>query len=247
MNIVDAIIILIIISSALIGYKRGFTKELVCFLGFFFVIVFSFIFKNPLSKILYEYLPFFKFTGLIKGVTSLNIILYEIISFFIIASILLIILKILMFATTIFEKLLKITIVLGIPSKILGFVVGIIEGITWSFIIIYIFSLPIFNLDIIHESKLKDPILKYTPILSTVVDDTVKASNEFIELKDEYKENKINNDEFDLKSLDILLKYKIVSVDSVETLVKKDKISIENIDILLNKYKEEQNENRITK
>lgn len=239
MNIVDAVIILLIISSGIIGYKRGFTKELVCFLGFFIVIILSFILKNPLSKILYEYLPFFKFAGLIKGVTSLNIILYEIISFFIVLSILIVILKVLMFATTIFEKLLKITIVLGVPSKILGFLVGIVEGIAWSFIIIYIFSLPIFSIDIIHKSTLKEPILKYTPVLSVVANDTVEASNEFVLLKEDYKNKKINNNEFDLKSLDILLKYKIVSVDSVEILVNKDKIKIKNINNLLNKYKEE--------
>ncbi len=43
-------------------------------------------------------------------------------------SILTIILKVLTLATNIFEKLLKMTIILGIPSKLLGMVAGFVEG-----------------------------------------------------------------------------------------------------------------------
>jgi uncharacterized membrane protein required for colicin V production len=240
MSIVDAIIILIILSSAFLGFKRGFTKELVCFLGFFAIIILAFILKNPLSTILYEYLPFFKFSGLFKGATSLNIILYEVISFFIVVSILLIIFKVIMFATTIFEKLLKATILLGLPSKILGLIVGIIEGITWSFIILYILSLPLFNIDVVNKSKIKDLILNNTPILSVMTQDTIKASKEFNELKEEYKkDNNMKSEEFDLKTINILLKYKIVSIDSINTLIKKDKINIKNIETILDKYEED--------
>lgn len=240
MNIVDIIIVLIILSSAIIGFKRGFTKELVCFLGFFIIIVLSFILKNPLSTILYEYLPFFKFSGLLKGATSLNIILYEAISFFIVVSILLIIFRFLLFATTIFEKLLKITIVLGIPSKILGFIIGIIDGIVWCFIVLYMVSLPIFNINIVNKSKLKEPILNNTPILSGLVSKTVKASEDFINLKEEYENNnKITNEEFDKRSIDILLKYKVVNIKSINKLIEKDKINIKNINEVLDKYKEE--------
>ena len=84
--IIDIIIVLIILFSALLGFKRGFTKELVSFLGFFIIIILAFVLKNPLSKLMYEYLPFFKFSWLIKGATSLNILLYEILSFFIVLS-----------------------------------------------------------------------------------------------------------------------------------------------------------------
>ncbi len=238
----DIIIIIIILLSGVIGLKRGFTKELVCFIGFFLVILLAFILKNPLSSFLYEHLPFFKFSGLYKGITSLNILLYEVLSFFIVLMVLLIVLRVLIFATSIFEKLLKLTIILGIPSKILGLILGLIEGLVWSFIIIYIVSLPFFNIKIVNESKLKNKLLNNTPILTDMTKGTVKTFNELDKLKKDFKEKKISNNEFDLESIDILLKYKVIDVDSLKKLIKNKKIKIKNIDKVIIKYEEENNE-----
>ena len=210
---VDLIIILVIILCGLIGLKRGFTKELVCFLGFFLVIILSFILKNPVSSFFYEHLPFFKFSGLFKGITSINILLYEVLAFLVVASILLIILRVIIFATSVFEKLLKLTIILGLPSKILGCIIGLIEGVVWCFIILYIVSLPLFNIKQINNSKLKDEILTKTPVLTNITKDTVKSFEEFEKLKDDYKNKKISNNKFDLETMDVLLKYKVISVD----------------------------------
>ena len=235
---VDLIIILVIILCGLIGLKRGFTKELVCFLGFFLVIILSFILKNPVSSFFYEHLPFFKFSGLFKGITSINILLYEVLAFLVVASILLIILRVIIFATSVFEKLLKLTIILGLPSKILGCIIGLIEGVVWCFIILYIVSLPLFNIKQINNSKLKDEILTKTPVLTNITKDTVKSFEEFEKLKDDYKNKKISNNKFDLETMDVLLKYKIINIDSLEKLVKNKKINIKNINKVINKYKE---------
>ena len=235
---VDLIIILVIILCGLIGLKRGFTKELVCFLGFFLVIILSFILKNPVSSFFYEHLPFFKFSGLFKGITSINILLYEVLAFLVVVSILLIILRVIIFATSVFEKLLKLTIILGLPSKILGCIIGLIEGVVWCFIILYIVSLPLFNIKQINNSKLKDEILTKTPVLTNITKDTVKSFEEFEKLKDDYKNKKISNNKFDLETMDVLLKYKIINIDSLEKLVKNKKINIKNINKVINKYKE---------
>ncbi|MBE6159857.1 MAG: CvpA family protein [Lactobacillales bacterium] len=235
--ILDIILVLIIFSSAHLGYKRGFTKELVSFLGFFVILVLSFIFKNPISMLMYENLPFFKFSWLVKGATSLNILLYEIISFLIVLSILMIIFRFLLFATSLIEKLLKMTFILGVPSKILGFIVGILEGIVWSFIIVYIINLPFFNVPFIRNSKISDTLLNNTPILTTLTKETVKASKEIENLIEEYG-NKGTIEEFDYKTIDVMLEYKIVKVESIDKLVEKDKLKIKDIDKLLDKYKE---------
>ena len=235
---VDLIIILVIILCGLIGLKRGFTKELVCFLGFFLVIILSFILKNPVSSFFYEHLPFFKFSGLFKGITSINILLYEVLAFLVVVSILLIILRVIIFATSVFEKLLKLTIILGLPSKILGCIIGLIEGVVWCFIILYIVSLPLFNIKQINNSKLKDEILTKTPVLTNITKDTVKSFEEFEKLKDDYKNKKISNNKFDLETMDVLLKYKIINIDSLEKLEKNKKINIKNINKVINKYKE---------
>lgn len=238
MNVVDLGIILILIFGAIVGFKRGFTHELVSALGFFVVIVLAFLLKNPVSIFLYQHLPFFKFAGVLKGVTSLNIILYEAIAFLIVASILMILFKVLLNITNIFETLLKFTIVLTLPTKIAGMVVGIIESFVWLFIILYIVNLPMFHIDIIKESKYKDKILNNTPILSKITDESITIINEFTSLKEKY-ETSPNASEFNRETLDLFLKYEVISVKSVEILRDKDKLKIDNLDEILNKYKEE--------
>ena len=239
MNIVDALIILVIIAGGLVGFKKGFTRELVSFLGVFLVIILSFLLKNPVSAILYEHLPFFSFGGMLKGITSLNILLYEIIALLIVMSILTIVLKVITMVTKVFETLLKFTIILGIPSKILGMVVGFVEGFVWVFIALYVLNLPIFNIKEVQESKYKDTVLENAPILSSLGNDTVKVIDEFTDLKEQYNDDSIDSNEFNLQTLDVFLKYNVVTVDSVEKLDKKGKLKIDGLDELLKEYREE--------
>ena len=95
MNIIDVLIILLILFGGFVGLKRGFTKELLSFVGFVLILVIAFILKNPISSFLYENLPFFGFSGSFKGITVLNILIYEVIAFLIVFSILMIIFKVL--------------------------------------------------------------------------------------------------------------------------------------------------------
>lgn len=238
MNIVDLIIIIFILFGAVLGFKRGFTKSLVSALGFIATIILAFLLKNPVSVMLYENLPFFKFGGVLKGVTVLNIALYEILAFVIVLGILNIVLKVLMLATSIFEKVLNATIILGIPSKILGAVVGLIEFFIISFAALYVLSLPVLNLDVLNESKLKGKILDNTPILSSFVDSSTKVIDEFASIKNKYNDNNSNAEQFNKEVLDLFLKYDVVKVESIDKLVEKDKLQINNIEEILMKYRE---------
>lgn len=235
MNIIDVCIILLLILGAVLGFKRGLTKSLASSIGFVAVIVFAFLLKNPLSEFMYQNLPFFDFWGIFKGITVLNILLYEIVAFLILVSVFSIILKVVIFATSVFEKLLNMTIILGIPSKILGMVVGIIEYYVIVFACLFIISLPIFNFDFISGSKWRNQILNNTPILTTMSKDTINVFNEFSELQDKHK-NSSSQKEFNTEAMDIFLKYKIITVDSAIELVNKEKISIDVS--VLDKYKE---------
>lgn len=237
MNLVDVIIILIIILGLCLGFKRGLTKELVCFAKFALAIVIAFLFKNPLSKLMYEHLPFFEFGGLIKGVTALNILLYEFIAFLLVLGIVMVIFKILLLATTIFEKILNTTVILSLPSKILGMIIGGIHYYLIVFILLFVVSLPVFKFnDQLNDSKLKDTIIYKTPILSNLVDKTVNIIDEFNDLKEKYKTEK-DVDKFNLETIDLFLKYNIITVDSIETLNSKDKLQIDNLESVLNKYR----------
>lgn len=237
MNIIDIIIIVLIVSGLCFGFKRGLTKEIVCFAKFALALVIAFLLKNPLSKLMYEHLPFFEFGGIFKGVSALNIILYEFIAFLLVLGIVMLIFRILLLATTIFEKILNTTVILSLPSKVLGMIVGGIHYYLIVFILLFVVTLPVFKLDeTLNESKLREPILNNTPILSGIVNKTINIIDEFNELGQKYK-SQTNVDEFNLETIDLFLKYKIITVDAVETLYSKDKLQIDKLESVLEKYR----------
>ncbi len=239
MNIIDLLIIIFILIGAVVGFKRGFTSSLFNFVGVILVVIIAYFLKNPVSEFLMSFCPFFNFGGIIKGVTVLNIAVYEIIAFILVFSLLMIGLKALLMATGIFETILKFTIVLGFPSKILGAIVGLIENYIIVFFVLYILSMPNFlDVGFIKDSTYREPILKNTPILSNVAESTLAVLDEFKGLSDKYTETE-NSNEFNLETLDLFLKYKVVTVDTVEKLDDSGKIKIEGIETVLNKYREE--------
>lgn len=236
MNIVDLIIILILVVGALVGFKHGVIRQTVSLIGFLLVVILAFLLKNPLSLWMYEHLPFFNFWGILKGVTVINILLYEVIAFLILIALFSIILKIILFAAKIIEKILTFTVILGIPSKILGAVVGIVEYFLLIFVALYIVTLPFFDIESIRDSKYATKILNNTPILSNYTEDATKILNDFVDLKEKYNESS-NAEEFNKEALAILLNYKVVDVKSIDKLVERNKIKIDNIEEILKDYR----------
>lgn len=210
--VVDIVIILFLLFGALIGFKRGFTKSLVSMLGSLVVIVIAFIFKEPLGNFLASVMPFFNFNGL----TALNVILYQMIAFIILVIVLSIIVKILLYATTIFEKILNATIVLGIASKFLGALVGLIRNYIIVFIVLYVLSFPFLNFSFLNDSKVTPFVLDHTVILSKAAETTTNITNDLKEVASDENTNK--------KVIEIMLKYDLVNEDNINKLVEKGKI-----------------------
>ena len=142
MSVLDLCVLVFLVLGAFQGFKAGFTRSLVNLIGYFLIIVLAFILKNPISEFMMLHFPFFDFYGVVKGISVLNIAAYEILSFAFVFSILLILLKILMLVTSIFEKLLSFTIILGIPSKILGLILGVVKNYIIVFAVMFIVCLP---------------------------------------------------------------------------------------------------------
>lgn len=243
MNFVDMIIIIILILGLIVGCIRGFLPQLVSLLGFFMIIVGSFMLKSPFAQFLYEKLPFFQFAGILKGVTIINILLYEVLAFVILMIAFSILFKIVLKLSKLIEKMLEKLVILTIPSKILGAVLGVIENYLVVIIVLYILSLPFFNMEIIKDSKLRQPILEKTPILNRYVDKTVDAGEELWNLIELYQTGTDAN-AFNLDALDVLLKYNIISIDSIDKLIERNKLSIDGIDKILVKYRK--NDRKIT-
>lgn len=236
MSLVDFLIIIFIVVGGVVGFRNGFTKSVVKFLGILAVLILSFILKNPISLLLMNIGPFIPFGGLIKGVTVLNVLLYEVISFSIIFSILIVVLKVLTKTTSIFERILNYTIILGIPSKILGLIFGVLQNYVIVFFVLYFLALPNFSeVSVVNDSMLKDPILRGTPVLSKIGDNSIKVIDEFKDLSKKYKNSKDAN-EFNLETLDLFLKYDVTSVDTIKSLEESGKLKIDGIDEVLKKY-----------
>ena len=222
LNIVDAVIIIVFIIGIMAGMRRGFIRQTVLLLGLFIVIVVSYKLRVPISTFLYKNLPFFGFSGVFSGVSVLNILLYEVIAFLIIFSILYLVLRILIKVTGLIERILKLTIVLGFFSKILGGVVGFIESYLIVFILLFIFKQPFINIDGMDKSYLVPKILESTPIMSDATENIQKVMNEIDVLSKSYK-NKSSH-EFNKEAIEVFIKYDIISDENVDYLRKKGKL-----------------------
>jgi uncharacterized membrane protein required for colicin V production len=226
LNIVDAIIILFILLGGLVGFKEGAIKKTFSIVGLILVIVLSFVLKNHLSVLFYENLPFLDLWGVFKGIQVLNIVFYEMLAFLIIASILMLVYRLILGITGIIEKILKATVILSIPSKILGFFVGLFEAYIWVYIFLFILTLPVFNIKDIYESKVSNYMMENTPILSKYTEKPVNIYNDLYSVIDN-RENK-SSEQINEEAMKLMLEYEIITPKSAQKLVDRNKVQVKN-------------------
>lgn len=230
MNVVDFVIIILLAFGAVEGFKAGVIKKTTDFVGMFVIVVLAFSFKDKLSTIMYENLPFFSFGGFIKGIDAINILLYEIIAFLIIFAFLLFILKSLLVVTGLIEKILKATVILSIPSKILGIFVGILESYVYIFIVLVVVTLPIFKADFIRESKVANFMLSDTPVLSSLSSEMIDIYGNVYNIVIDRK-NK-SNEEVNTDIVKFMIDKKVLTKESARKLVDRNKLHLSDNSIL---------------
>lgn len=239
MNIIDILVIIIIVLYGLYGMKRGFIKSLVSLIGLILVFIISYLLKDSLAEWMSLNLPFFEFGGSFKGATILNVVIYQAIAFLIIFCVLYAIYGIIVHVSSLAERILKLTVILAIPSKIGGFIIGILEGAIISLILIVVLSLPVLNFDLIRESTIRKYLYNNSPIIGNITSNTNNSIDEIIELKETFENNE-DKEGFNLSCMDILLKHKVVKTDYLEKLINSEKLKINKDKALeiINKYKE---------
>ena len=179
---------------------------------------------------MYENLPFFSFGGFIKGIEAINVLLYEVLAFIIVFIALLFILKVVLLVTGLIEKILKATVILSIPSKILGIVVGLIEMYVYVFLVLVILTLPIFKIPYVRESQIGNFMLNNTPILSGISEEMIDIYGNVYTIVTE-KDNK-TNEELNEEVLTFLIDKQVLTRDSAKRLVEQNKIHINDTSIL---------------
>ena len=237
MNILDIVIVLILIMSAIIGFKRGAIKEIVSLVGIIIVFIVAFAFKGVLGNVLCKWLPFFNFAGNLEGVTVLNILLYQLIAFLIIYSLLFSVYMIVMKISGVVQKLVHMTVILWLPSKIIGAVVAFITGYVMVFVVLLALLIPLKDTDMFKESKFANYVVYDTPILAGRAENISRSINEVYTLGEDLSKGDISKNEANLETMDILLKYKIVSPKTAKELVALDKLDgISGLDSIIQKY-----------
>lgn len=234
MNIVDYIIIIILVLCAFKGFKQGMLPSIVNFIGTFLVFIIAFYVKQPISTLMYENLPFFDFAGIFKGIIGVNILFYEVIAYGLTIVLLAIIFGIVKRISLVFNKILNATIVLTLPNKIIGAIIGIFEGVLFSFILLCIASNVNTTTKYVNESKYSGIILNNIPILNSVTSSLTDSSKEIYDtiINNENDKNKAN-----LETIDILMKHNILSYESATKLVNDKKLNIDGVNQVIEKYR----------
>ena len=135
------------------------------------------------------------------------------------------------------QKIVNMTIILIIPSKIGGFIVGLLSGYLILFVVLINLNIFLQNSELFNESKVASFIINDTPILSNTWINYRNTINNIYMLGNDIAKDKITNIEANSIAIDEMLKNKIVSKDLIIDLIRvnkiKDSVYLKNI---LNKY-----------
>lgn len=237
MSLLDIIIVLVLAMSAIIGFKRGAIKEIVSLVGIIIVFVVAFSLKGVIGNVLCKWLPFFNFAGNFEGVTVLNILLYQLLAFLIIYSLLFSVYMIVLKVSGVVQKLVHMTVILWLPSKLIGAVVAFVTGYVMVFVVLLALLIPLKNTDFFLESKFANYIVYDTPILAGSAENISTSINEVYTLGEDLSKGEISKNEANVKTLDVLLKYKIVSPKTARELIVLDKLDgITGLEKVIEKY-----------
>ena len=232
MNIMSVVIILIVLLYVALGFKRGVIKTGVSLIGTIAILVVSFVLKDIVANFLMEHLPFFNFGGIFEGITSINILMYEMISFIVVSVVLYCVLNILLTLSGLIETLLKLTIVLAIPSKILGALLGLVEGVIVAFLVSFVFLHLAPTEKYVMDSKLAIVLLERTPFIGRMTTSTTLALEDINKIVNSLKEDD-NRSEANYKVLHHMIYWKVITVEQAQKLINDKKIEFEN-DVELN-------------
>lgn len=222
-TIVDIILVVFLVLGTYAGTRKGLIKTAIGFVGLVAIIILSYSLKTPLANFLIDTLPFFEFAG---GLTSLNILIYNIISFVVVFILLYCILNIVLALTGFIDTLLKFTVIWIIPSKIGGAILGFLEAWLFVFLAVFILSQFSFANSLINESKVSDIILNHTPVIGSYLGNASKAAQD---IYTEIEKNEGDNKTLNLTILQIQINYGLITKEKAQELMDIGKMGIDNV------------------
>ena len=145
----------------------------------------------------------------------------------------------------IIDKLISATIILALPSKLIGAFLKVLEYYIYTFIILFVLaSIPFFT-PYFKESTVAPAILSKTPVISKMTNNVYNSIMDIYDvcLKYDGVSDKSKGNE---ESIRILLKYDVISEESVKKLNEKGKLKINNIDEILSEKERNDKNDKIS-
>ncbi len=230
--VIDIIVLAFLILGTYAGWKRGLIKSLVNVIGLVAIVIISYALKGYIVNILIDNLPFFSLPGL-EGLTSINVLLYNLISFIVIFIVLYCLLNIIIAITGFIDTLLKFTVIWIIPSKIGGAIIGLVES--WVFVYLALFMISFFSVTsgFVLESRVSSFVLNHTPVVGKLLGG---AKDTILDVSKALKDYDPKNDEdvrnMNLNIMEIEVKYGLLTAEKAQELMDTGKVEIDNVYIV---------------
>ena len=188
--------------------------------------------KGIVGNFLCSIFPFF-----ITDVVTINIIFYQLIGFLLAFGVLAFFFNLILHITGWFDKIINKIPLVNIIFKLLGALVSMVKMYITVFIILIILIVPFRNNSFFKNSMFADKIIYKTPVLSSSSEKIIVILEEIINLDKEMYNSEINENEANLRMLDLLLKYNMIDKDTILELYNSGKIrSIKDIETVVLKY-----------
>ena len=228
MKISEIVIIIIILLGALIGFKKGAIKEIFELVGTVSIIIIAYLLKGYLASFLIKLLPFFNFKGYV-GLYSINFLIYDVISFIIIFVLLYCILNILINLAGFIDKLINLSVIFALPSKIIGLVLGMVNALVFVFLRCYIAMQIPHTQKYVMESKVSTSILERTPIVNVVCSKGILVSEDVYNKLLGYSFKEEDTQDMNLQIATSVAKYGLVDKTLIQEAINAGKLNLEHV------------------
>jgi hypothetical protein len=172
-----------------------------------------------------------------EGMSALSILAYQLIAFLIMFVLILAIVGVFMSLSKALQKIVNLTIVLIIPSKVGGAIIGMISGYLIMFIVLINLNMFLQSSPIFTNSLVASTIINKTPVLSDTCKDYATTVYDIYQLGNDISEDAISKEEANAQAIDKMLKTKMVSKDLINDLIAQGKVKNSSyLQNVLNKY-----------
>ena len=228
--LIDILIVAFIALGTYLGFRKGLLKTLIGLIGLVAIVIISYTLRVPIANFLIDKLPFFDFGGSFAGLTSLNILFYNLIAFIVLFIVLYCVLNIIMTLTGFIDTLLKFTVIWVLPSKIGGALLGFLE--TWVFIFLVLFVLVQFNFTtkLVTDSTVANVVLDHTPIVGTYLGGAKRAAKNIYASVKKYTDGEITSQrDLNVEILNIEIVNGVISKQKANELIETGKLKLEGV------------------